>query len=226
MAFWTVLLKFWNQFAKPIFIAHHESHGRVVALNEVVEVERLSEDKEAATEGVPFFQLGVFGVLHDELVISEIAEGAAAIGLPRHGDEVADRQVFGLDMFALHLVGTAVLADVVDETVPIAETEETREDVECAVTGFVGAVDIAPKAFQCGGAEVFVRALPDGATEECEVVGSSHLSPDAFFDLLLEFGDFWTGFLHGDSVYVAKMTFLFEIMKFFLVHLMRAREFL
>lgn len=71
MAFWTVLLKFWNQFAKPIFIAHHESHGRVVALNEVVEVERLSEDKEAATEGVPFFQLGVFGVLHDELVISE-----------------------------------------------------------------------------------------------------------------------------------------------------------
>lgn len=46
MAFWTVLLKFWNQFAKPIFIAHHESHGRVVALNEVVEVQWLALQEE------------------------------------------------------------------------------------------------------------------------------------------------------------------------------------
>ena len=63
MAFWTVLLKFWNQFAKPIFIAHHESHGRVVALNEVVEVERLSEDKEAATEGVGLSDADDYAIL-------------------------------------------------------------------------------------------------------------------------------------------------------------------
>ncbi len=44
---------------------------------------------------------------------------------------------------------------MVDEVVPIVETEETREDVECAVTGCVGNVDITPKAFQCGGAELF-----------------------------------------------------------------------
>ena len=69
-------------------------------------------------------------------------------------------------MFALHLVGTAVLADVVDETIPIVESEKTGEDVECAVTGLVRTVDIAPETFQRGGAEVFVDALPDGTAEE------------------------------------------------------------
>ena len=169
MAFWTVLLKFWNQFAKPIFIAHHESHGRVVALNEVVEVERLSEDEKAAMKSIAYFQLRVFGMLHDELVVSEIAEGAATVGFPRHSDEVADRQVLCFDVLCLYLAGSVVLTDVVNEAVPIAESEKTGEDVECAVTGFVGAVDIAPKAFQCGGAEVLMDALPNGAAEENKV---------------------------------------------------------
>ena len=138
-------------------------------MNEVVEVKRFAEDEKAAMKSIAYFQLRVFGMLHDELVVSEIAEGAAAIGLPRHRDEVADRQVLCFDVLCLYLAGAVVLSDLVDEAVPIAESEKTGEDVECAVTGFVGAVDIAPKAFQCGGAEVLMDALPNGAAEENKV---------------------------------------------------------
>ena len=37
----------------------------------------------------------------------------------------------------------------------------------------------------------------NGTAEEGEVIGSLHLAAYTFLDLLLEFGDFWTGFLHG-----------------------------
>ena len=111
-------------------------------MNEVVEVKRLAQDEQSATESVTCFQLGVLSLLHNELIIAKITEGAAAVGLPRNADEVADRQVVGLDVFALHLVGTAVLADVFDETVPIFETEKAGEDLERAVACFVGTVNI------------------------------------------------------------------------------------
>ena len=43
------------QLAKPILVADDESHGRVVVLDKVVQIEWLSEDEQSATEGVAHF---------------------------------------------------------------------------------------------------------------------------------------------------------------------------
>ena len=86
-----------------------------------------------------------------------------------------------------HTVGAVVLADMLQKTVPILKSQEFRQDFKRAVAGGVGTVDVAPKTFQRGGADVFVGAFPDGTAEEGEVGGSLHLAAEAFLDLLLQF---------------------------------------
>ncbi len=59
---------------------------------EAGQIERLAKDEKAAKERVAHFQLGVFGLLDDELLLAEIAESAAAVGHPsrrRHGGAVS-----------------------------------------------------------------------------------------------------------------------------------------
>ena len=52
-------------------------------MHEVVQIKRFAENEKATTESVTHFQFRVFGLLDDEAVVTEIAEGAAAVGLPR-----------------------------------------------------------------------------------------------------------------------------------------------
>ena len=48
----------------------------------VGQIERLIQDEEAAREGVAHLELGVFGLLNDELLMAKVMEGATAVGLP------------------------------------------------------------------------------------------------------------------------------------------------
>ena len=104
-------MSFFLQLTQSTFISHHEIDGRIVALDEAREVKRLAEDEQATTEGIADFEFGVFGLLHDELLFAQIAEGATAIGPPRHLDKVAFFELTGFDVRRQHLIGVAFLAD-------------------------------------------------------------------------------------------------------------------
>ena len=101
-----------------------------------------------------------------------------------------------------YTVGAVVLANVFQKTIPVLEPKESGQHFKGAVARGVGAVDIAPQAFQRRGADVFVDAFPNGTAEEGEIGLGLHLALDAFLDLLLELGDFRTGFLHGGGCFV------------------------
>lgn len=58
---------FFLQLAKSILVTDDKSHGRLITLYEVVQIERLAENEQAAAEGVAHFQFGVFGLLDDEM---------------------------------------------------------------------------------------------------------------------------------------------------------------
>ena len=79
------------QFRQSVFVSYHKRHWWIVFLYQIVQIKRLAEDEQAAAEGVADFELGVFGFFHDESVVAEIAESAAAVGFPRHHHMVADR---------------------------------------------------------------------------------------------------------------------------------------
>ena len=185
------------QLTQSPFVAHHEVDGRIVALDEAREVKRLAEDEQATTEGIADFEFGVFGLLHDELLFAQIAEGATAIGPPRHLDKVAFFELTGFDVRRQHHIGVAFLADVLNKLIPIGKTEKTRQDLQCAVTGFVGTVDVTPEAFQGGGTHGLMSTIPNGTAEEDEVGGGLHLTLHTGLNLLFEFGYFGTGLFHA-----------------------------
>lgn len=184
------------QLAQASLVAHHKIHRRVVALDELGEVERLVKDEDAAVERVAHLQLGVFGFFNDELLVAKIAERAATVGHPRHFDAVASLQLIGFDVGREHLVRIAFMADALHEAVPVVKTEKTRQDLQRAVAGLIGTVDIAPQAFQGGGTHRLMSAIPHGTAEEDEVIGRLHLTFQAFFDAFLEFANLGTGLLH------------------------------
>ena len=190
-------LSFSLQLTQPTFVAYHEVDRRIVALDKTGEIKRLAEDEEAAIEGVAHFEFGVLGSLHDELFFAQIAEGATAIGHPRHLDKVAFFELTGFDVRRQHRIRVAFLADALDKLVPVGEAEKSRQDLQRAVTGLVGTVDVTPEAFQGGGAHGLARAFKHGTTKEDEVGRRLHLTFQVRFDAVLEFSDFRACLFHA-----------------------------
>lgn len=185
------------QFTQTALVTHNKVDGRIVALDEAGEVKWLAEDEQAATEGIADFEFGVFGLLHDELLFAQIAEGATAIGPPRHLDKVAFFELTGFDVRRQHLIGVAFLADALYKLFPIGKTKKTRQYLQCAVTGFVGTLDVTPEAFQGSGTHGLMCVIPNGTAEEDEVGGGLHLTLHTGLNLLFEFGYFGTGLIHA-----------------------------
>ena len=168
-----------------------------------------------AREGVSQFQFGVFSGFHDELLVAEVTESAAAVGLPRYGDAVADIQVICFYERRQHGVGAIVLSEMDEEIVPVLESKELGEDDQGAVSNGSHALEVAPKAFQGGGTQLFVGAFPDDVAKSVEIGWRFGLYAGAFLDSFQELLYFWAIVVHVTSFYDAKVRRFGQKRKFF-----------
>ena len=119
-------------------------------MNKVGEVKWRSENEDGTKESVVSLKFGIDGFFYHELLVAEIAESASAVGFPRHGDVVADAEVFGFYELRQHWVRSVLLIEMFKIVVPIHEAEIFGEDDQGAVSDSSDAFEISPKAFQCG----------------------------------------------------------------------------
>ena len=103
------------QLGEAVLVADDKGDGRVLALDEVVQIERFAQDEKAGDEGVSFLQFRVLGLFHDEMRLALAAERTAAVGFPGDEDPVAGLQVCGVDVRGQDGVGIAALVQVQQE---------------------------------------------------------------------------------------------------------------
>ena len=168
-------------------VAGDEVNGRVGAVDEVAQIEGLAQNEEGGTEGVAFFEFGVFRLFHEEAPIPEVTEGTATVRFPGNANPVPSRQLLGADVGRQDGLGAAVGADMVQKSIEVPEAQETGEDVERTFPRLDGPFDIAPEPFERRGAQCLVGTVPDGAAEEDEIIGGLHLPLQPLFGHAFEF---------------------------------------
>ena len=101
-------------------------------------------------ERVSFLQFGVLGLLDPELEVTQIAEQAVAVRLPRYGNAFAGSQFVYADVERPDRVGPFAVVDMVQAIIPIPEAEEPGQDIQRIASCFFSQMDERRKVKSLG----------------------------------------------------------------------------
>ena len=149
-------------------------------------------------ESVADLEFGVHGFRHLEVPLTQMQEPASAVGLPRHQDAGALRDVVGVKGVVEDVMGGLAVGGVMlQEVLPVAEAHTASQQRErCRVGGAV-ALHVAPDALEGGVAQRVLASHGNRFSEKGEIGGCGDIPSYGLLNHLAQSGNFIVvGFSH------------------------------